>query len=379
MTQQGREHFDVVLIGMGLASTACGRSLADGGARVAIVPGVARSRSPEADGGLVNASLLVKAFGPGAPLGQCVSKSEVFSVGKGSNALGIASAIDMPERRTFRRVDLEGWVLVRATDAGATYLDGFIEGTFLPAQDGSMTITAEGGARQVTARHVVLCEGADPRIAMRIGLRPDYTPDDQIHFARTILAQAAPSAAYRSGIWRTSWGMPVDVSVLPLESGVMVSVAARIENVMRCSRSSVDALDDLLASPVAIEMGLTGSRVQNGVELVALRPSSTPATLVHDRLLMSIDSAGVVDPRKIGRFDAALQGGLELASWLANVSGESSWDDIAMPIVNQVRSQARYHDDRRTGYLEEGPDGTRLVQPFRRLRRGIVGRLRAGG
>lgn len=378
MTQPSLDDFDVVLIGLGLASTACARELSGGSMRVAVVPGVARSRSPEADGGLIDAQLVSGAFGRGAPLGQRVSMREVFSVGKGSISPALEPAVEMPERRTFRRVELESWALAHATDAGALYLDGFIEGTVLPRQDGSLALTAEGDARQVSARTVVLCEGSDPRIAMRVGLRPDYAPDDQIHFARTILEQAVPSAAYQSGTWRTSWGMPVEASVLPLESGVIVSVAARIENIMRCSRSSFDALEDILASPAAMEMGLTGSRVQSGVELVSLRPSSVPATLVYGRVLMGIDGAGVVDPREIGRFDLAIQGGLELAAYITNGSETSqTWDEVAMPMVRRIRSRGQYHDDRGTGYLEEGPAGARLAQPFRRFRRGIVGRLRA--
>lgn len=376
MTQPCSGHFDVVLIGSGLASTAAARALANAGARVAIVPGVARSRSPEADGGLVDAELVSDAFGAGAPLNQSVLDQQGFCVNDGSKPPVLGTETGMPERRAFRRVELESWALEQATNAGATLLEGFVEGSVLPAQEGLLALHAESGACQLSATNIVLCEGADPRIGMRAGLRPDYGPEDQIHFARTILEQASSSAAYRAGRWRTSWGMPVDVAILPLESGVMVSVAARIENVMRCSRSAVDALDDVLASKAAAEMGLTGTRLHSGVELVALRRPTDRVTLIHDRLLMGIDGSGVIDPRHPRRFDIAIQGGLELAAFYCNSSRDTlEWDEVAMPVVRKVRSTGHYHDDPKTGYLEEGATGAKLASALQRMRRGIVARF----
>jgi flavin-dependent dehydrogenase len=271
MRRPGDRPFDVLLVGSGLGATACAFALARGGARVGFVAGVGRSRSLEADGGIVDPLLVLRAFGEGAPLGDVVTRRQTFTAESVGSTPLLNSVEEMPRRQVYLRLELETWARERTVAAGAEYVEGFIEATVLPAPGDLLEIMSEAGDQTLSAKTIALCEGSDPRISMRAGLRPDYDPEDQLHFAKTIIQRPAGEAVYLTGNTRTSWGMPIGVTLVPLGSGSIVSVVARIENIMRSNRSSSNALEDLLPSRLGIDLGLQGERIHTGVELSALR------------------------------------------------------------------------------------------------------------
>jgi flavin-dependent dehydrogenase len=271
---------------------------------------------------------------------------------------------------------MELWAKDQALAAGAVFFDGFIEGQVLPLVSGLLTLTDEADERALAARTIVLCEGSDPRIAMRVGLRPDYSPEEQVHFARAIIARPQADAIFRSGRTRTSWGMPIGVSVVPLGATMMVAVDTRIENVMRASRSTQEALLDLLSSPLGDALNLAGERIHTGIELTALRRLPKHLSLSHDRLLVGIDASGLIDAREARRADATIRSGRHLASYLAG-SGDQSWDVYAMPMVEQVRAvNPRWHGSRVTGFIEEAESAAGLIHSISRVGRGAIGRWR---
>jgi flavin-dependent dehydrogenase len=384
-----REHeYDAVLIGVGLASATCARVLSDAGWRVGIVEGVGRSRSLAADGGLVDPDLLSHAFDVPVdhiPLDRVVEQRQRF-IGNGASPVVLEPPEPIAPRRAFRRAELEAWALRHAVARGAHYLDGFVERAVIPQADDSLRLVSEDGHRQISARMIGLCEGSDPRIALRVGLRPDYGPEDQIHFAKTLVeGNAVPgiSPPYRRGPWRTSWGMPVDVSMVLLASAAVVSVAVRIENVMRCSRSAQNALDELFATLSMRALVPGGARLKTGVELVAMRPTRRRARFSVDNLLMSVDASGMLDPRDPARFDHALRAGQALASYMQDrglgPSPDVSWDDVAMRLVREIAHEdAGYRDSPETGFLEESDPAEFMREPLRRLRDGVLARLRGG-
>jgi electron transfer flavoprotein-quinone oxidoreductase len=381
--------YDAVLIGVGLASTACARALADAGLRVAIVEGVGRSRSLDADGGMVDPDLVSQAFDAApdeVPLDRPVERLQRFRGDAGSTIV-LEEAKRVAHRQAFSRAELEAWALRQAIARGAEYLDGFVEQTVSPQFDGSLQLTGEDGQRHVSARMIALCEGSDPRIAMRVGLRPDYGPEDQVHFAKTLIEASdtlTREGDYLSGTWRTSWGMPVDVAVVPLTSGAVVSVATRIENVMRCSRSAQNALDDLLGTPSARTLVPDGARDRTGVELVAMRETRRPARMSVDTLLMSVEASGMLDPRDPDRPGHAVRAGQVLASFMVDrlsddgtFDPDETWDDIAMRLVREIVPQrGGYRDSRETGFLEESGASERVMEPVRRLRNSVLTKMR---
>lgn len=374
----GRSQFDVLLIGSGLGATACAYALVQGGKRVGIIAGVGRPRSLEADGGVINPQLVASAFGEAAPLGHTVSWRQTFSAEDVNAGLQWGVVEEMRPRRTYRRLELESWARQRAIAAGAEYLDGFVEGKVLQAPDETLTLTSEADDRALTAGTIALCEGSDPRIAMRVGLRPDYDPEEQLHFARTMIAQSPTDGVYRMGSTRTSWGMPITIAIVPLQSSVIVSVAARMENIMRSSRSSVDALNDLLTSRFAEDLGLQGERIHTGVELVAMRQDPRNVRLSHDGLLTSLDASGILDPREARRADVTIKSGMHLGAYLAK-PGHRSWDGFAGPVLEQVRSvSSRWKDGQPSGFIEELNTGAK-DNPFSHVGVGLLRRLRIRG
>ncbi len=369
--------YDVLLLGSGLGATPVARRLAEAGKRVAFLPGVGRSRSLDSDGGLVSEDVISRAFGAGAPLGAEISRHQAFTARTVESLPSVASTEAMPPRRVYRRLELEKWATGRATDAGADYLEDFIEGKLLPAPDNRLRLTEEGGDRAVEATTVGLCEGSDPRIAMRLGLRPDYGPEEQVHFARTVIARPRADDVMLTGDTRTRWGMPIRVMVLPFGSETLVSVVARIENIMRSSHSSRDALEDLLASPLGIHLGLEGPRMHTGMELVALRRNDQNLVLSNGDVLLGLDASGLLDPRQVSRADMAVESGLGLATCLLDES--CAWDASGRSLVGQLaRSERGWHDARSTGFLEEG-DGPGILNAIGRLGRRVRRRSEQAG
>lgn len=374
----GRSQFDVLLIGSGLGATACAYALVQGGKHVGIIAGVGRPRSLEADGGVIDPQLVASAFGEAAPLGHTVSWRQTFSAEDVNAGLQWGVVEEMRPRQTYRRLELESWARQRAIAAGAEYLDGFVEGKVLQAPDETLTLTSEAGDRALTAGTIALCEGSDPRIAMRAGLRPDYDPEEQLHFARTMIAQSPTDVVYRMGSTRTSWGMPITIAIVPLQSSVIVSVAARMENIMRSSRSSVDALNDLLTSRLAEDLRLQGERIHTGVELVAMRQDPRNVRLSHDGLLTSLDASGILDPREARRADVTIKSGMHLGAYLAK-PGHGSWDGFAGPVLEHVRAvNSRWKDGQPSGFIEEPNTGAR-DNPFSHVGVALLRRLRIRG
>lgn len=366
---------DVLLVGSGLGATAAARLLARSGYRVVLVPGIGSTRSPHIDGGVVDASIVEGAFGPGAPLGEPVPTVASIEATSG-DALAIGQAERLPSPRRYQRSTLERWAMDRAASAGAMFLDDFVEGIVLPEGDGISVLTSERDDRVVKARVIALCEGADPRI----GLRPDYGPEDQIHFAR-VRFSGRPADEMLRGTWRMSWGMPVEVVVTPQTDGTLVSVVARIENIMRASHSSKDALRELIASPAFESLRIDGVPGDFGMELVAIRKERRGMSFVHDRLVMGVDFSGVIDPRRVDRADLTIRAGQHLAAYLIESNLRlADWPRRAEAFVGDAVPPPRaYHDDKSTGYLEEGAAGGQVVGRIASLlRRGRQSVTRTG-
>jgi flavin-dependent dehydrogenase len=369
--EMDRIETDVLVVGSGLGATAAAKVLGESGYRVVLVPGIGRSLSPHIDGGVIERETVESAFGSGAPLGTPVRSKKTLQA-TGAASFEITNHRRLGELHRYRRSDLENWALARGKAAGAIYLDDFVEGQVLPNRDGSMTLTSERDSRRISSAVIALCEGADPRIALRVRLRPDYGPEDQLHFGRALL-RGEPIDAVMHGAWRTGWGMPVDVALYPQDDGTLVSVVTRIENVMRASRSSKDALEDLLESPAFRTLAIEGDRGDAGMELVALRSRIRDVPFVHDRLVMGIDFSGVIDPRRLDRGEMTIRAGQHLAAHLVQQRlGLESWPAAATAYVRSaVGMLPAYHDDKNTGFLEEGPPGG----PVRAVRR-MAGLLR---
>jgi flavin-dependent dehydrogenase len=376
MRDSGRTPFDVLLVGSGLGATACARALAREGMRVGFVAGVGRSRSLEADGGVVDPQLVLRAFGEGAPLGAVVTQQQMFRADNVDSAPLVSPVEEMPPRQTYRRIELERWARERAVAAGAEYAEGFIEETVPPAPGELLELISEAGDQTLSAGTIALCEGSDPRISMRAGLRPDYDPEDQLHFAKTIIERPAGEAVYSTGNTRASRGMPIGITVVPLEAGLLVSVVARIENIMRCNRSSTNALDDLLASRLGMDLGLQGERIHTGVELSAMRRNRRNTRLSHNGLFMSLDVSGMLDPREPQRADVTIRSGMHLARFLMD-PGSGTWEEFVAPLLQEVRAiNPHWIDSRSTGFIEEPGTGAGRTGALSRAGSGLLRKLR---
>lgn len=338
-----RSKCDVLIIGMGLGAAAIAGSLASVGANIAMLPGAGRPRFNHLDGGIVDPVILSSVFGD----------------------IGTAPIHSINEHTVFRRDQLEAWAVDRIVKF-VTIVDDFEEARATPHDTGQISIVDVTGERTLTANSVVLTEGANPKVGIAARLRPDFHPEDMIHFGRAFV-EGAKVRRPMSGDWRTSWNMPAWFSVIPLPDGALVSASARIENIMRSGRDGRDTLRDLLESPFAEELDVYEFQGDIGMELVPLRSSDGPGTLGAHNIMISLDAIGTIDARSLHRFNASLSFGKEMGSMMASEwPNLVEWDDVGMSMWDVfTTSRTPYHDDSETGFIEDGPG----------KKRGLLGRL----
>ena len=334
--------FDIVIIGMGLGAAAIAHRAAATGARIVMTPGVGCARFKHLDGGLVAASTLVEAFGTadGAPVHQ------------------------VGEHTVFRRDALESWATDQVRDR-VTVVPDFDDLRVVPHESGGYAVHEERSERILVGRQVVLTEGASPKIGMKAGIRPDFEPEDLLHFGRVILPGVQVGQPM-SGEWRTSWGMPAWYSVVPHPDGAIVGASARIENIMRVGRDGREVVQDFLRSPLGRQLGLTEAADAVGMELVPLRSGTAMLPVFADGMLIAPDANGSIDPRSLSRYEDVLRAGMRIGNLMASEWPHSpDWQGHAD--IWNVRPIPRtpYHDSRETGFIEDGA----------RKRQGLLGKL----
>ena len=333
---------DVLIIGSGLGAAAIARQMRSVGAGVTILQGVGCARFKHLDGGIVNPGVLQNAIGTseGAPLHR------------------------VGEHTVFRRDLLEEWALAQLD--GVTILDGFEEARAVPHDTGKVSVIDATGQQQILANSVVLTEGANPKIGIATRLREDFEPEDMIHFGRAIVRGASMNEP-ATGAFRTSWGVPGWYSVIPHPDGALVGASARIENIMRVGRDGREVLKDFLTSQIAGDLAIQGEIDEIGMELVPLRSTTRPTIVGSHNISINFDANGSIDPRSLNRYNIVLASGLEMGAMLAREWPQLvEWDEAGLHVWDVFADERTpYHDDRGTGFIEDG------AAP----RRGILQRL----
>lgn len=334
---KNRSSCDVLIIGMGIGAVAFARQLVAAGASVTMLPGVGCARFNHLDGGVIDPELLQRALGD-------ATTAPVHTIGN---------------HHVFRRDELEAWAVSQIAD-DVTIVDGFYDGRAILDENGQTMVIDESGEQSILANRVVLTEGANPKIGMAYHLREDFEPEDMIHYGRTLMTGIAISEPI-AGSWRTSWNMPAWNTAIPHPDGVIVGASARIENIMRAGRDGRAILADLLAGPMAAELGLTGQPGEIGMELVPLRATNQPTMMGMGTISIAFDAIGGIDARALDRFNLTLASGFELGSIMANAwPNLVEWDDVTAPLWDVFTAPRKpYHDDSETGFIEDGPASKR--------------------
>lgn len=326
-----RTDFDIIIIGMGLGAAAIAHRIVRTGARIAMTPGVGCARFKHLDGGLVATASLETAFGTseGAPLHHVGTHT------------------------VFRRDLMETWATDQVRDR-VSMVEGFDDLRAVPHEGGGYALYEESGRRVLVARQVVLTEGASPKIGIAAGIRPDFEPEDLLHFGRVIVPGVQVNSPV-SGSWRTSWGMPAWYTVVPHPEGAIVGASARIENIMRVGRDGREVVKDFLRSPLGEQLGLQSAPATIGMELLPLRHAATTTPVQADGILITPDANGSIDPRSLSRYEDVLRAGVRIGDLLLD-GWPTTPDWHAHRDIWQVRSAngTPYHDSSGTGFIEDG-------------------------
>lgn len=338
-----RINCDIIIVGMGLGAAAIARRLAKTGSNIIMLPGAGHARFKHLEGGLVDPAILGAVFGDN-------SNAPLTKIGS---------------HHVFRRDEMEAWAIEQVADS-VTVMTDFEEARTIPHDTGETSLVNDTSEQSILASSIVLTEGANPKIGISARLRRDFDPADMIHFGRAIFP-AVEISEPTTGTWRTPGNMPVQYMLVPQPGGVSVSVSVRIENVMRSGRDGRAVLSDFLASERAEELGLRGEPGEIGMELVPLLPDRGTGMIGAHNIMISLDANGVIDARSLRRYDAMLSAGREMGSMMAREWPQLvEWQELGVSMWDVFTSGRRpYHDDRNTGFIEDGPG----------RRRGLLSRL----
>lgn len=328
-----RTNCDVVIVGMGIGGAALARNLNAVGVDIVMLPGAGRPRFNHLDGGIIDPGELAGVFGD-------IESAPIHRVG---------------EHTVFRRDQLESWAIDQIADS-VTIISDFEEARSVPHDARLVSVIDDTGERAITAKCVVLTEGANPKIGIAARLREDFDPEDMIHFGRTKVTGVSITEPV-TGSWRTSWKMPAWYSVIPQPDGALVSASVRIENVMRAGRDGRVVLADLLGGPLAEELGIQGEHGEIGMELVPLKPTDGLGRVGVHNIAISPDANGTIDARALGRFNESLHSGNELGMMMAQEwPSLVEWDEVGVNMRDvSLPARTPYHNDNVTGFIEDGP------------------------
>lgn len=338
-----RMQSDVVIIGMGLGAAAIAKRLVAAGTSIIMLPGAGHARFKHLEGGLVNPAILQEAIGN-------LSSAPISTLGN---------------HTCFRRDQLEAWAIDQLGDRIEVLTD-FEEARTLPHDSGRAILVDNSGERSIHSKFIVLTEGANPKIGIAARLRRDFDPEDMIHFGRTMVSGVSIDEPL-TGTWRTMSNMPARYILIPQPDGVSVSISVRIENVMRAGRDARGVLTEFLESELAKELGVQGEHGEIGMELVPLLPDRGKGMVGAHNITISLDANGVIDARSLRRYDAVLTSGMEKGAMIAREwPNVPEWQELSVSMWDVfTMGRTTYHDDRETGFIEDGSGP----------RRGLLGKL----
>lgn len=341
-----RTSCDVTIIGMGLGAAAIAKRLAPTGSNIVMLPGAGHARFKHLEAGMVTLPLLERAFGD-------VLTAPLHQIG---------------EHHIFRRDEMEQWAIEQLGDS-VTIVEDFEEARALPNDSGKITLMEADNQRTLVSNSLVLTEGANPKIGIAARIRADFDPQDMIHYGRAIVSGAEIQAPI-TGEWRADDGVPCWYSAIPMRHGVSVAVSVRIENVMRVGRDARSLLSDFLKSEQAETHGIVGDVSEIGMELVPLLPGTNRGRIGAHNIMISPDANGLIDARKLNRFDAILAAGNELGAMMSHEwPNLVEWDEMDAALWRVfTNDRTPYHDDNTTGFIEDGPGKSRglVSRLFRR-------------
>jgi electron transfer flavoprotein-quinone oxidoreductase len=175
------DRFDAIIIGAGVAGSACAYTLARAGRNVLLIDRGASAGSKNLTGGRLYTYAL-EMMEPGlyerAPMQRKVVREQVMMLGENS-----ATTVDyvsyhfgdnVPQSYTVLRAPFDEWLATEAETKGATLVCGILVDELIIEDDSVVGIRA--GDDEMRADIVVAADGVNSLIAQKAGLFGDITP-----------------------------------------------------------------------------------------------------------------------------------------------------------------------------------------------------------
>jgi electron transfer flavoprotein-quinone oxidoreductase len=191
--------FDVIVVGAGPAGSAAAYTAAKGGAKVLLIERGPEPGSKNVSGAMVRLSEISRVFDiKSLPIERKVTNVRItISSVNGKLKLETEAKENLAN---VSRLKLDKWLAQNAESAGAI----LVTKTTVLGIEGKKVITDRGS---VTGERIVLAEGANPIISIKLGIRRDLEPNEAIQTVKEVYNLSIEEVNKRFGLKDDSQGL----------------------------------------------------------------------------------------------------------------------------------------------------------------------------
>ena len=294
----------IVIVGAGISGLAVASLLGDVNADVIVLRQAMEPARARCYQGLFDRADL-------RAIGAQVSDAEKLPVGEVRRSIGLASP-DTIDQVPLDLVSIEHGAVLDALERqvvprGVQVVDGFTASQLRLAEGVVTGVVDDGRGKSIDADVVVLADESDPRLAERIGLRPDWLPTELMHLCKERYPAPTSVIDERFQIdqgghrvvthrFQASWGAWGVGMIVPGSTGITVEVAMLLEDEMASARHITEYLDEFKAIPWVTDL-LDGMRAERFfTEVVPIGGFDRPHRFHADGVLVVSDLLGLTNP-----------------------------------------------------------------------------------